>query len=160
MIIIKIICNIIMAISSLLSTVVAICALKIAKGQLNKIIENQKVEALKIVLEIEAEMNHRKTEFDEASRKILEVYKSQDSNREKKRKIDILGTHFNTTKENYFNIVDRFCYCVEKKYLDDLSWRAEYRNYIKQIVDAYPEDFNSASSYRHIKNINDEWQSQ
>lgn len=149
--------NIVSVISSVFSVLLAFCALKVAKEQLGKIIENQKIDALKIVLEIEAEMNLRKCRFDEASLNILKASKNKDGT--DKQGLEDLEAYFNTTKENYFNIVDRFCYCIEKKYIDDLSWRVEYRNYIKQIVEAYPEDFNSATSYRHIKRINDEWQS-
>ncbi len=46
--VIGIVCNIIIALGSLLSVVLAFYAVKVAKGQLNKIIENQKIDALKI----------------------------------------------------------------------------------------------------------------
>ena len=155
--VIGIVCNIIIALSSLLSVVLAFYAVKVAKGQLNKIIENQKIDALKIVLEIEAEMNARKSKLDDAASCFMEEKKKQGSSNNQN--LTISEMRFKTAKENYFNIVDRFCYCIEKKYIDDLSWRVEYRNYIKNIVDAYPEDFNASTSYRHIANINNEWQS-
>ena len=115
------------------------------------------MDSLKIVLEIETQMNSRKLEFDKASKAIREV-NLENKSAKKEDKIDILEDYFNATKESYFNALDRLCYCIDKEYIEDKDWRAEYRNLLKDVIDNYTDDFNEASPYNNIKTINRKWQ--
>ena len=140
---------------------IALIGSGIAWFQLNKInkqieiaVENQNVDSLKIVLEIETQMNSRKLEFDKAAKLIREA----DLNNDSKDKMDILEDYFNSTKESYFNSLDRLCYCIEKNYISDKDWRTEYRNLLHNVIQAYEEDFGEASPYNNIKKINRKWQ--
>ena len=54
--------------------------------------------------------------------------------------------------------MDRLCYCIDRKYIEDKDWRAEYRNLLKDTIDNYPDDFNAASPYKNLLKINQEWQ--
>ena len=155
----------VLEIGSTLGTLVAagaaIYGLRIAKNQLNQIkeelrlsFENKRTDALRIVLEIETQMNSRKLEFDKASREVRE----SDLNGVSNDKMDILRDYFETVKENYFNSLDRLCFCIQKEYLSDKDWKTEYRNLIHDTIVNYEEDFNEASPYRNIKAINKKWQ--
>ena len=92
-------------------------------------------------------------EFDKISTRIRESV--GDVNEEQR---EIFSDYFNTAKENYFNSLDRLCFCFERNYVNEEDWCPEYRNLLKDTIAAYPDDFNEASPYRHIKNINKRWQ--
>lgn len=118
--------------------------------------KNHRIECLKVVLDIETEMNSRKLEFDKTSKEIRLLHFSNPGDDERK---NILSSYFETTKENYFNSLDRLCYCIDKKYLADKDWRSEYRNMLKETIDVFHDDFGVSSPYRNIKKINELWQS-
>ena len=141
----------------------AIYGLKIAKKQLIQIgkeikiaVENKRTDSLRIVLEIETQMNSRKLEFDKASKEVREAQLNSAS----EDKMDILKDYFEAVKENYFNSLDRLCFCMLKNYLSDKDWKTEYRNLIHDTIASYEEDFSTASPYRNIKAINEKWQSE
>ncbi|WP_046006411.1 hypothetical protein [Pseudoalteromonas rubra] len=134
----------------------------IAYSQLKKInvqigiaVENQKTDSLKIVLEIETQMNSRKLEFDKAAKSVREAKNKGTLDEDA---LEILGDYFNATKESYFNALDRLCYCIEKDYISDKDWRTEYRNLVHDIISSYEEDFGEASPYNNIKKTNKKWQ--
>ncbi len=106
------------------------------------------------MLEIETQMNTRKLEFDKAAKSIREANVKGELDDRK----EILTDYFNATKENYFNALDRLCYCIEKEYISDKDWRAEYRNLIHDVIVNYEEDFGEASPYSNTKKINIKWQ--
>ncbi|MBB5320305.1 hypothetical protein [Marinobacter oulmenensis] len=142
--------------------IIAAAGAWIAYSQLRKInsqiaigVENQRMDSLKIVLEIETQMNSRKLEFDKAAKSVREASHSgalDDG------ALEILSDFFNSTKESYFNALDRLCYCIEKDYISDKDWRTEYRNLVRDIISEYEEDFGEASPYNNIKKINKKWQ--
>lgn len=149
------------AIGSICAGIAAIIGISIAKKQLTNIkdeikigIENQKSESLKIVLEIETQMNSRKLEFDKASKQVREA----EFNKAPDELFSILNDYFDSVKESYFNSLDRLCYCIDKEYILDKDWRTEYRNLLKETIDKYPDDFNEASPYHNMKKINKIWQ--
>jgi|GEM_PF-4136844 len=77
--------------------------------------KNHRIECLKVVLDIETEMNARKLEFDKTSKEIRLLNINPDVNENNRdEKIEILGNYYETTKENYFNSLDRLCYCIDK----------------------------------------------
>ena len=140
---------------SLLGFCIAITQLYNLNKQFKISVENQRRDYLKIVLEIESQMASRKVEFDKIAREIKEYNLNKDISEEK---VNILIEYFDTAKENYFNSIDRLCYCINKNYLDDRDWKVEYRNVLKDLVTNYEDDFNAATPYRNIKKINEKWQ--
>ncbi len=68
-----------------------------------------------------------------------------------------METFVNTTKESYFNAMDRLCFCIQKGYVDENEYRPEYRDMIKDTVKSFESDFRPGSPYNHIKQINDKW---
>ena len=130
--------------------VVAYLQLKKIQNQIDISLDNQKLDRLKVVLEIENQINTRKSEFDKTNKLIQES--SIDKN------LEVLQNYFNTTKENYLNALDRLCYCIDKNYIDERDWKSEYRNMLRDTIETFPDDFNEASPYRNIKKINNKWQ--
>ncbi len=127
---------------------VACVQLRGVKQQLSLAVSNQAKDSLKIVLEIETQLNSRKLEFDKSNKALLE---SKDDDRE------IIAAFVETTKESYFNALDRLCFCIQKGYVDEDEYRPEYRDIIKNTVKQYESDFGAGSAYNHIKQINDKW---
>jgi DNA integrity scanning protein DisA with diadenylate cyclase activity len=149
------------SIASLVTSIAAIIGLLIARKQLNSIseqlkvgVQNQRNDSLKIVLEIETQMNSRKLEFDKASKIVRESTLLKKSDEE----MDIISDYFNAVKESYFNSMDRLCYCIDKEYINDKDWTSEYRNMLYRTIEEFPDDFNEASPYRNMKKINKKWQ--
>jgi len=94
--------------------------LKKINSQIEIAVQNQRLDALKVVLEIETQMNSRKLEFDKAAKLIREADAGGELDDKKK---EILTDYFNATKESYFNALDRLCYCIEKGFISDKDWR-------------------------------------
>jgi hypothetical protein len=149
-------------VTSVITTLAACFGVWIAKNNLGTIsknlnlsVENQKLDHLKVVLEIETQMNSRKLEFDKASKSVREA----DADDVAENKLEIISDYFESAKESYFNSLDRLCFCIDKKYIQDKDWRVEYRNAIQNVITEFPDDFNEASPYKNIKKINRLWQS-
>lgn len=155
-------CVYIEPVTSVLTTLAACFGVWIAKKNLGTIseslnlsVKNQKLDHLKVVLEIETQMNSRKLEFDKASKSVREA----DADNIAENKFEILSDYFESAKESYLNSLDRLCFCIDKEYIEDKDWRVEYRNAIQNVITEFPDDFNEASPYKNIKNINRLWQS-
>ncbi|EPQ9920361.1 TPA: hypothetical protein RUZ21_003392 [Vibrio cholerae] len=145
---------------SLVGVVVAMYAVYVAKKNLETIskeltvsLKGHRLEHLKVVLEIETQMNSRKLEFDKASKDVrLDEGRSEE-------KSEILADYLDATKESYLNSLDRLCFCIRHKYLNDKDWRVEYRNVVFNVIQEFPTDFDEASPYVNIKEVNKLWQS-
>lgn len=144
--------NWIAALAATSGVIVAFVQLSSIKNQLEIAVKNQKSDSLKIVLEIETQMNSRKLEWDKASKQVREADASEQN-------VEIWDDFFQSVKESYFNSLDRLCYCIEKEYIADKDWRAEYRNLLHDTIVANPDDFNAASSYKNMIALNTKWQS-
>lgn len=128
---------------------IALFQLRGIKEQISIGVSNQAKDSLKIVLEIETQLNSRKLEFDKANKALAE---SDEKNNE------ILSAFVETTKESYFNAMDRLCFCIQKGYVDENEYRPEYRNMIHDTVKTFEASFGASSPYNHIKQINEKWQ--
>lgn len=144
------------AVAALVAALAASIGLGIAWWQLRGIKDGLKVSSLMAVLEIETQMNERKVHFDECSANVR-LGKTEGASKDS---MIIRADLFNTAKENYFNALDRLCYCILHGYLQDKDWRAEYRNTIHNVIHNFPDDFNEASPFRNIKELNRKWQAE
>lgn len=126
------------------------------KRQLELAVKNQKNDGLKVVLEIETQLNQRKLEYDKAN-KAIRLSAEKDISAET---LEVLEDYSDTTRESYLNTLDRLCYCIIQGYLEDKDWRTEYRNMLYDTVVAYPDEFAEESPYRNIKKLNEKWQSE
>jgi hypothetical protein len=141
------------------------CAFFVAWYQLSKInksikiaADENKVNSLQVVLAIETQMNERKVQFDTIATDIRRMSESTATVNENN--VAILTDSFNSAKENYFNALDRLCFCINKGYINERDWKIEYRNMLMNTIKSYESDFLEASPYRHIKDLNRKWQSE
>lgn len=140
--------------SGVATAVFTLAGVFVAWFQLSKIEVSLRMGSLMAVLEIETQMNERKVHFDKCSADIRLGRERNQPDGEMK----ILADLFNSAKENYFNALDRLCYCVLKEYLTDKDWRAEYRNVLMKTIEEFQDDFGEASQFRNIKKLNAKWQ--
>lgn len=122
---------------------------KIAENQ-NIAMQNQKMDILKVVLEIESQISQRSVEMSRAS--VDYLTDTNDKNKE---------AYFLAMKENYFNALDRLCFCIRKGYIPEKEWEREYRNMIQNTIakEEFKDDFNpNTSPYKNIIKLNDRLQ--
>jgi hypothetical protein len=127
-------------------------------GKINKQIklgvENQRQETLRIVLEIEGQINSRKLELDKSAKSIIESKES--GNKILVSQLFYLGS----AQESFLNSIDRLCFCILKEYIPDKDWKSEYRNLIYDTTrdENFSAYFGAASPYRNIIKLNNKWQ--
>lgn len=133
------------AVAAVSSAITAFIALRTSK----------KSSSVMMVLEIENQMNERKSMWDKAA---TELRQAEAEKKSEDLQI-ILGEYVETTKENYFNSLDRLCFCISKNYLKEKDWKVEYRNLLNSTIQAYSSDFNSSTTpYRNVLDLNNKWQ--
>lgn len=129
---------------------VGILAGWIAWLQLGKIINNQKVYAVKLVLELENRVNKYKSVLDSKNFKIKEIL---DKSKKNEKSLEILTQARNIAKEDYFNALDRLCFCLVKGYLPEAEWKIEYKDMIINVVEKNADMFALNSPHTNIKKV-------
>ena len=81
----------------------------------------RKSNEIQTVLELESQLNERKVAFSKATidRKRIDTQTAINN------ATGILSEMFDNAKENYFNVLDRLCFCILKGYLKERDWKAE-----------------------------------
>ena len=139
---------------ALIGSIIAYSQLKKINKQLAISVSNQKLDSLKVVLEIETQLNSRKLELDKSTKLIMEADLKKVSDDE----MNILRDYFNSINESYLNAFDRLCFCIEKEYINDKDWRVEYRQALLDVIKSNEEFFKEGSPYHNMKNLNKKWQ--
>lgn len=107
---------------------------------------------IKTIIDLESELYQRKSKLDDISSKI----RIEGENISKKM-LTIYEDDLNAANENYFNVLDRLCYCILKGYLKDRDWESEYGDLIKETVRSCEADFGVATYYKNIKKLYLKW---
>lgn len=148
------------AFTAVISVIIAFFSLKksneaIAKNNDARKV-SEKISEVMMVLEIESQMNERKSAWDESTLNMVKAEKKGES----EDIMEVIISYHKTTKENYFNALDRMCFCVLKGYLEEKDWKTEYRSLLQNTIKECEGDFGEASPYRNIKKLNNKWQSE
>ena len=108
---------------------------------------------LMAVLQIEAELQSRADKIDELNMEIRQRCLDSQSTMDQ---IEILNDRKTALEEAYLNAVDRFAFCILKKYIDDKDWKHEYQAYFNRIVESLPAFFES-DTYDNILALRQRW---
>ncbi len=137
------------------AVLVAVVGVWVAYTQLKQLNQAARMSHLMAVLQIEAELNSRQEKLDEISLLI-----QQEDVKEAKdlALIGVWGDYLESRKERLLNAADRLCFCIKNGYLPDKDWRVEYREFVLNLVRAYPERFGAGSIYNNIIDVNNLWQ--
>lgn len=137
------------SVSSLLTALFTIGLFFLAFSQLKNLIRNN---SLKTILDLETELNNRKSTIDEITSKIRVASVSNQDNC-----IEIFLDDLEAAKENYFNVLDRLCYCILKNHLKDRDWKSEYNDLIKDTVRSNESYFGIGTYFKSIKKLYEKW---
>lgn len=144
--VISAIANSVLALSSVVGVVFGLIQLSNIRSELRN-------GSLDSILEIESQMNDRKSKVDEITNDVI-VNGANWSQPVK----DAYSQWLNQAKENWYNAVDRFAFCVLRNYVEESEWKAEYRNYIHDIISRDSQRFQAGSAYRNMIDLDARWQ--
>lgn len=117
--------------------------------------------ALSNLLTIELEIKKRDTEIDDITieySKVKERLKNKKFNRKNlEDKEKTLEKKLKAAREDYLNLMDRFCYCISKGYFKDMNWKTEYKDYISSVVENNEEYFGINIPYENIQKLYTKW---
>ncbi|MCL2844811.1 MAG: hypothetical protein FWE23_05100 [Chitinivibrionia bacterium] len=155
------IASIIASIGGILAALVAVCQIPQLKKQLengNSELRNANLQlkntVLTNILSLETEMNIRKEKVDEVG---FEYEKLKNAGKLTDNLKNVYKSRINAALENWFNSIDRLCFCIKNEYLIEKDWKAEYRDYIIDVVKGHEGKFGVASKYKNIVDINEKW---
>lgn len=117
--------------------------------------QSQRFEILNSLMQLESEMNRRKLLCSETIRD-MELHEVSGSKVGPKR-AEVLGKFLIEAKENWFNSVDRLCYCIIKEYFPERDWKVDYKEYIRVLVDDHEDDFGPKTIYTNIIDLHEKW---
>lgn len=120
--------------------------------------ETLRMHGLMAILQIESELNTRKSDMNEVGTRLV-MQCSRVASKQNKLLIEALTRQFKACQENYLNAVDRLAFCILKNYVPEKDWRAEYRDHLAKDIKTHAEFFTTGSDYRNILTLNDLWQS-
>ena len=103
------------------------------------------------LLEVENQINTRKSELDKA---IYEINKNIHKNRTSKKQLKNFENYLNAYKENYYNSLDRLCFAILKEYLKEDDLMGEYKTLLKETITNDEESFSVQTPYKNIIKLN------
>lgn len=142
------------AIAGAIGAIAAAFAVKVASNQLGNMNATLRTNTLLIVLQLEAEMNSRKQKVDEA---LMELEFEKNKSPQDQDRIRAFQRACNGYLENWFNSVERLCYCIRKGYLHERDWHSEYRGYLDELFHSHPEKFDPNSPYTNMIDLYNDW---
>lgn len=142
------------AIATVAAVVVAAGGVLVAWWQLSNLNATFRMNTLAVVLQLEAEMNNRKRQVDDVA---CELQKEAAKTNKKQQTIDALNGKLNASLESWFNAVDRFAFCIRKKYLPESDWKSEYREMFLELVRVHADWFGNDSCYTNIIDLAKKW---
>jgi hypothetical protein len=145
------------SVASLLAVVVAMFGVVVANRQLGGLRDSLRTDSLMAVLAMESELSAKKERCEAVAsaldRARLKVGPSEGE-------IHLLDTDLDTAIENWLNALERLCFCINKGYVPEKDWRAEYREYVSDAVRSQPAYFQPGSRFHNILRLNARWSSE
>jgi len=133
------------SVSSIITALFTIGLFFLALFQLRNLILSN---TLNTILDLESELYQRKSKIDEISSKIR-ISGSQSQNN----LVLIYSDDLEAAKENYFNALDRLCYCILNGYLSNRDWKSEYNDLLKDTVRENEMSFGIGTYYKILKSF-------
>lgn len=140
--------------SAVLTGFLGVIGAIIALVQLWQIKQQLKGYSLTNVLTLESDMNSRKEKIDDIARQIRFF---DDEGKLVGAAKEIYNDYIQTAIENYLNSLDRLCFCILRGYFKEGDWRPEYRDYVADAIQAYPNKFGPSSIYTNIIDLHNKW---
>lgn len=126
--------DVIVCISTVVSTLMAAIGTYIAAENLPGMAKSLEEDVLSNVLELEAQMAERKAEYDK-NNKELTLYKRRGSAQQSV--IAVYDAYKQTALENWLNVVETLCLAMEKGYFPASVWDKHHKDYVAGVYDRY-----------------------
>ena len=120
--------------------------------QVKQAVEANKISRLNALLGMEDSIVQRRRELGEAGIALVELKKTADEAEWKPAEL-----RFDEAKQMYLNALDRLCFCLLNKVLDEEELRPEYREVVRVAVKDFEPEFGAGTDYRNIKKVHERW---
>lgn len=144
--------NLLSLITYIISAIIALLMLWSVRGQIKEAVESNKINTLNSLLALEAQIAERRRELSSAG-----ISLGKFDTEEVSEEYTAASLRFGEAVQMYLNGLDRLCYCVKKKYLDNNDMKLEYRTIISEAIADHPEKFTATTIYTNILDINEQW---
>lgn len=145
------------AIATVATTIVALYGVLVAKRQLSGLRDTLRTDSLMAVLTIESELAGRQEKCAEISRLIKRLSAQQNFDQVE---MKILQEWLDAAVENWLNALERLCFCINKGYVTEKDWRAEYRKYIEDAISNHEPFFRADTRYPNTLHLHKKWQAE
>lgn len=127
--------------------------------QTGEIAKQTTLNVLTVVLEMESQLNSRKQKVDEVIHEI-KMLPFQGHEQSKLEGICLEKvSHQNSAIENWFNALDRLSFCIlnYRELLPSRDWKKEYRKYLENAIEKFPDFFKTGSPYKNMIDLYNLW---
>lgn len=131
-------------------------AVAVAAFQLRRLNSTLRLNGLLGVVQLENEINSRRTRLVDVSQDIAMEGKKPRTQQDK-RLLESLEERFKVDTEAYLNAVDRLAFCILKNYFPEREWRVEYRDFIATDVADHEEYFGASTRFDNILKLHRKW---
>jgi CII-binding regulator of phage lambda lysogenization HflD len=145
------------AIATMAAVLVAFYGVLVARNQLSGLRDTLRTDSLMAVLAIESELSERKEKCDTITEKIKRLANQANPDATE---MKLLKESLDSAVENWLNALERLCFCVNKSYVPEKDWRAEYRDYIAEAIRANKTFFEADTRYTNILKLHSKWRSE
>jgi hypothetical protein len=121
--------------------------------QVKKAADANKTGNLMLVLTLEQGVINARVELARASKEALDLTSQQAP----QKFIDSANMFLEERVENYLNSLDRLCACIVRGYVDDIEYRQDYRDTLKETIAKHPTRFDAATRHRNIIKLHSAW---
>lgn len=120
--------------------------------QVKQAVEANRISRLNALLGMEDSIVQRRRELSEAGIALVELKRGEDESEWQPAEL-----RFDEAKQMYLNALDRLCFCLLRKVLDEDELRPEYREVVRAAVKDFEADFGAGTDYRNIKKVHERW---
>jgi hypothetical protein len=145
------------AVAALAAVLVALYGVWVAKKQLGGLREALRTDSLMAVLTIESELAGRQETCSEISMLIRRLNAQKNFDQVE---MGILKSRLAEAVESWLNALERLCFCINKGYVTEKGWRAEYRKYIEDAISSHEPLFRADTRYPNTLHIHKKWQAE
>lgn len=121
-------------------------------AQVKQAVEANRISRLNALLGMEDSIVQRRRELSEAGIRLSQLPQATADADWRAAEL-----RFNEAKQMYLNALDRLCFCLLKKVLDEDELRPEYREIVRLAVNDFESEFGTGTDYRNIKKVYDRW---
>ncbi len=127
------------------------------KNSLRVGVEANKTSNLMAVLALEEGLARSRAELSDAAREAALIADEESEAADETTGLKLAKLRYDEKKEQYLNAADRLCACIIRGYVDEETYRQDYRPAIAEIVSQHRDRLGPDTRHRNILKVNDAW---